>query len=43
MGSPLVEASAYYMKHPQIQYRDDIARQIVEDFINGNKNRTKQK
>jgi myo-inositol-1-phosphate synthase len=38
LGGPLVGPSAYYMKHPQTQYTDDIARQMVEDFINENKN-----
>ena len=28
--------SAYFMKSPPIQYTDDVARQMVEDFISDN-------
>jgi myo-inositol-1-phosphate synthase len=38
LGGPLLGSSAYYMKHPIKQYNDDVARQMVEEFINGNKN-----
>ena len=27
--------SAYFMKHPPVQYADPVARQMVEDFIKG--------
>lgn len=33
IGGPLLGPSAFFMKHPQIQYTDDIAYQMVEDFI----------
>ena len=33
-------ASAYFMKSPNIQYTDEEARQMVEDFAN-NKNQSK--
>ena len=29
----LIEPSAYFKKSPPIQYPDDVARQMVEDFI----------
>jgi myo-inositol-1-phosphate synthase len=43
IGGPLVGPSAYFMKSPPVQYPDDVARQMVEDFIgspqtNGNGN-----
>lgn len=38
LGGPLLGPSAYYMKHPIKQYNDDIARQMVEDFINEKRN-----
>jgi myo-inositol-1-phosphate synthase len=28
--------SAYFMKSPPVQYTDDVARVMVEDFIAGN-------
>lgn len=34
IGGPLYSASAYFMKHPPKQYTDDIAYQMVDDFIN---------
>lgn len=34
-GGPLVGPSAYFMKHPLVQYSDEQARQMVEDFILG--------
>lgn len=33
IGGPLIGPSAYYMKHPIRQYDDNIARQMVEEFI----------
>ena len=35
IGGPLLAASSYFMKSPPEQYRDDVARQAVEDFIAG--------
>jgi myo-inositol-1-phosphate synthase len=35
IGGPLVGPSAYFMKSPPVQYPDDVARRMVEDFIEG--------
>jgi myo-inositol-1-phosphate synthase len=35
VGGPLIGPSAYFMKSPPVQYPDDVARQMVEDFIAG--------
>jgi myo-inositol-1-phosphate synthase len=35
IGGPLIEISAYTMKHPPIQYPDHLAREMVERFIKG--------
>ena len=35
LGGPIIPASAYYMKHPLIQMRDEDARKQLEDFIKG--------
>ncbi|MEM4573241.1 MAG: hypothetical protein QXF45_01700 [Candidatus Caldarchaeum sp.] len=35
IGGVLEGPSAYFMKSPPKQYPDDIARQMVEDFVNG--------
>ena len=35
LGGPILPASAYFMKSPPIQYRDDDARDIAEEFIAG--------
>jgi myo-inositol-1-phosphate synthase len=35
VGGPLLGPSSYFMKSPPVQYRDDEARQSVEDFIAG--------
>ncbi|HEX5017979.1 MAG TPA: inositol-3-phosphate synthase [Actinomycetes bacterium] len=35
IGGPILSASSYFMKSPPVQYRDDEARQAVEDFIAG--------
>ena len=35
IGGPLVGPSAYFMKSPAVQYHDDIAHQMVEDFAAG--------
>lgn len=33
MGGPIISASAYLMKRPPIQFSDDKARKLVEEFI----------
>jgi myo-inositol-1-phosphate synthase len=35
LGGPLLGPSAYFMKSPPVQYRDEQARQMVEDFAAG--------
>jgi len=35
IGGVLTSASAYFMKHPPIQYRDEEAKVLVEKFIKG--------
>ncbi|HEY2044929.1 MAG TPA: inositol-3-phosphate synthase [Jatrophihabitans sp.] len=35
IGGPILSAASYFMKSPPEQYNDDIARQKVEQFING--------
>ncbi|MFA5786019.1 MAG: inositol-3-phosphate synthase [Actinomycetota bacterium] len=35
IGGPLIGPSAYFMKSPPIQYTDDVARSMVEEFISG--------
>ncbi|RLG19853.1 inositol-3-phosphate synthase [Candidatus Micrarchaeota archaeon] len=35
----LISPSAYFMKHPPVQYPDSIARQMVEEFIAGKRER----
>ena len=35
IGGPLKGPSAYFMKSPPIQYTDAVARQMVQDFIDG--------
>ncbi|MCU4187126.1 inositol-3-phosphate synthase [Acidiferrimicrobium sp. IK] len=35
LGGPIEGASAYFMKSPPVQYHDDIAHQMVEDFAAG--------
>ncbi len=35
LAGPLIGPSAYFMKSPPIQYPDDIARKLVEEFISG--------
>ena len=39
IGGPLISISAYYFKHPPIQVPDHIARQWVEEFIEGKRDR----
>jgi len=36
VSGPLIGPSAYFMKSPPVQFADDAARQMVEDFILGN-------
>ncbi len=33
IGGPLIGPSAYFMKSPPVQYTDDVAHHMVEDFI----------
>ena len=35
IGGPLAGASAYFMKSPAVQYRDEEAREMVERFAAG--------
>ena len=35
LSGPIVAPSSYFMKSPPVQYTDDEARQLVEDFIAG--------
>jgi myo-inositol-1-phosphate synthase len=35
IGGPLLGPSAYFMKSPPVQYHDDVAHQMVEDFASG--------
>ncbi|HUR78884.1 MAG TPA: inositol-3-phosphate synthase [Acidimicrobiales bacterium] len=35
IGGPLLGPSAYFMKSPPVQYHDDVAHQMVEDFATG--------
>lgn len=35
IGGPLISPSSYFMKTPPVQYTDDKARQVTEDFIAG--------
>ncbi len=35
IGGPLMGPSAYFMKSPPVQYHDDVAHQMVEDFAAG--------
>ncbi len=39
IGGPLTSISAYTMKHPPQQYPDNMARQMVEEFIRGERER----
>jgi len=40
IGGPLLEISAYTMKHPLIQYPDEVARDMVDRFIMGETHET---
>ena len=35
IGGPILGPSSYFMKSPPVQYRDDVAQQLVEAFIRG--------
>ncbi len=35
LAGPIESAAAYFMKSPPVQYADDVARRMVEDFIAG--------
>lgn len=39
IGGPITSASAYLMKHPPIQYPDNVAKQMMEEFIQGRRER----
>jgi myo-inositol-1-phosphate synthase len=39
IGGPLISASAYFMKHPPVQFSDDKAREMLEEFIKGQRER----
>jgi len=39
VGGVLYSPSAYFMKHPAVQYPDSVARQMVEEFISGKRER----
>ncbi|MEW6571482.1 MAG: inositol-3-phosphate synthase [Nitrospirota bacterium] len=39
VGGVLISPSAYFMKHPMIQYPDEDARDMVEEFIQGKRER----
>jgi myo-inositol-1-phosphate synthase len=38
IGGPVLGPSAYLMKSPPVQYHDDVAMAMVEDFANGGEN-----
>jgi len=39
IGGPLISTSAYFMKHPPQQFTDEKAREMVEEFILGKRER----
>lgn len=39
IGGPLISASAYLMKHPPQQFTDEKAREMIEEFISGKRER----
>ncbi|MBI2675126.1 MAG: inositol-3-phosphate synthase [Candidatus Aenigmarchaeota archaeon] len=39
IGGRLISISAYTMKHPPVQYSDNVAREMVEEFIAGKRER----
>jgi myo-inositol-1-phosphate synthase len=38
IGGPILGPSAYFMKSPPVQFHDDVAQAMVEDFANGGEN-----
>ncbi|NNN08375.1 MAG: inositol-3-phosphate synthase [Acidimicrobiaceae bacterium] len=38
IGGPVLGPSAYFMKSPPVQFHDDIAHNMIEDFANGGEN-----
>ena len=42
VAGPLIGPSAYFMKSPPVQFSDDAARDMVEQFIQGNGQASKQ-
>ena len=39
IAGPIYSASAYFMKHPPKQFTDDEAKEMVEEFIKGERER----
>ncbi|MEA1925168.1 MAG: inositol-3-phosphate synthase [Candidatus Altiarchaeota archaeon] len=39
IGGPLLSASSYFMKSPPIQYQDSVARDMVDEYIKGGRER----
>ncbi|MFA5353339.1 MAG: inositol-3-phosphate synthase, partial [Thermodesulfovibrionales bacterium] len=39
VGGLLISPSSYFMKHPHVQYTDEEAREMVEEFIAGSRER----
>lgn len=39
IGGPLLSPSAYFMKHPPVQYSDETAKEMVDEFIRGKRER----
>ena len=39
IGGLLISPSAYFMKHPRVQYPDEVARNMVEEFIEAKRER----
>jgi myo-inositol-1-phosphate synthase len=39
IGGPLISASAYFMKTPPQQFSDHVAREMLEEFIQGARER----
>ena len=39
VGGALISPSAYFCKHPPQQYPDSVAKQMVEEFISGQRER----
>jgi len=39
IGGPLLSASSYFMKSPPVQHQDFVAREMVEEYIEGKRER----